>query len=158
MRPVDFKRAAVDLVVRELGEGRTVRLPVSSTSMAPVINAGDLIKVEPVSGRLKCGDIVVIGRDEDWIVHRLLGVLTLGGRQQVVTRGDSAHRCDTPFGVDSVLGRVTGIVREGREESISCNWRCVLQAWLGWQVFRLRKAGGRIVGVVSRRANKDLRT
>ena len=67
--------------------------PVSSGSMVPTLNVGDLIVVKGVEPQLvSVGEIIVFHspRDRDMlIVHRVVGINSQGGRLYFETKGDN---------------------------------------------------------------------
>jgi len=67
--------------------------PVSSGSMVPTLNVGDLIVVKGVEPQLvNVGEIIVFHspRDRDMlIVHRVVGINSQGGRLYFETKGDN---------------------------------------------------------------------
>jgi len=141
MSSSELKYAARDLLFRELRQGRAVELQVATDSMSPGIRPGDVVTVAPLSAKLRAGDIVVVDRDEDWIVHRFLGTFEGDGKTHIVTRGDNSRRSDAPLPVDAVAGKVTGIRRGDCEREVRRRAWHAFRAWLAWQRLRL----GRIV-------------
>jgi len=75
--------------------------PVSSGSMVPTLNVGDLIVVRGVEPKLvSIGDIIVFHspRDHDMlIVHRVVGINDQGGRLYFETKGDNNPAKDSWF-------------------------------------------------------------
>jgi signal peptidase I len=91
-------------------------LRVSSSSMAPVLRAGDEITVEAVSPRrLGAGDIVVFRSEiNGLVVHRLVWRdKPLGRPSRLYTKGDALDRFDLPVTPEQVLGRVVSVLRGG---------------------------------------------
>ena len=100
-------------VLRRFGEVRIVEL---GRSMIPSIYPGDLLTIrsEPKSAT-RFGDIVLHLRAGRFCVHRVTQTWQQGGRFMFTTRGDAAAQPDPPFDENQLLGRVTAIVRRGRQ-------------------------------------------
>ena len=137
---------AHDLLAGELAAGRAVGLEVTTASMRPCLVPGDRITVAPLAAaaRLCAGDLVLVGAGPDWLVHRYLGPVRVNHAACVLTRGDHAHRCDTPVRPDAVLGKVVGIRRAGRELAVRPGAPHRLLATLAWVAFRVRRIPGRL--------------
>jgi len=79
--------------------------------MLPTVWPGDTLIVERVdSAEVPEGDIVLFSRDRRLFAHRVAKNPSSG----MVTRGDSMPAADSPLGKNEFLGRVSGIVRNGR--------------------------------------------
>ena len=94
--------------------GETFTVHVAGTSMAPVLRAGDAVRVRRTDGPRGCrlGDLVVLVRpDVGLVVHRLLWT----GATHVRTRGDGSGLMDVPVPHADVLGRVLSAQRDGAE-------------------------------------------
>ena len=100
-----------------LGEGLTVRVRASGYSMFPAIHPGDIIEIEPFAGTgvaLVPGTVVALRRENDFVVHRLLGVFERDGQLWLFTRGDSVLRADEPVPAEEIAGTVITIIRGSR--------------------------------------------
>ena len=82
-------------------------LLVQSGSMAPTINAGDLVIVKP-SYKYKKGDIVTfLSKNKFNVTHRVFEV----GETQIITKGDANKVNDQePVNVNQILGKVFYII------------------------------------------------
>ena len=79
---------------------------VSSNSMQPILEKGDLILIKGVKkGDIKTGDIVVYKIDEGFIIHR---VIKLQDRV-LITKGDANTYPDLPVKYDKVVGETVNI-------------------------------------------------
>lgn len=108
---------AQSILLEELTQGRPICVRCGSSSMRPQIVPGDMLTIAPVSlDQIQRGDIVLMAAGEEWIVHRLLAIRKKNGRKYAVTRGDDINRLDTPVILECILGKVTGIHRNGREK------------------------------------------
>lgn len=101
---------AVNLLLEEPVDS-IVRLRVTSGSMRPVLQAGDLLLVEPaLAEKTRPGDILVMGDAHGFLTHRLLK----NRDGWLFTKGDAAHWCDPPAPAAALLGRVIAIERDGQ--------------------------------------------
>lgn len=110
--------------------GRRVTVTVTSTSMEPMLRAGDRIVVEGVApSELRYGDIVVFDSPLcGLVVHRLMWQVPPRGEPRAVfTKGDALAFCDRPIAVAGVVGRVVEVERGRKRRMMSPSRRCV-----GW--------------------------
>lgn len=93
-----------------LAEGKTIRIKAHGYSMYPCIRPGAVILIEPlkVKGKPVAGEIIAIKRESGLIVHRLTKIISKGGTDYYVARGDSNAMADDPVSIDRIAGRVTG--------------------------------------------------
>lgn len=100
-------RDQINAVVREqLAQNRILRVRVITTSMSPLIRAGETIVVEPADAKsFALGDIVLFRQSEVWLVHRIVAHTLEGGW---LTKGDRAPSCDKMQGSEWI-GRVVAI-------------------------------------------------
>jgi signal peptidase I len=99
----------------ELLQGRDglLRLKVSGSSMAPLLQAGDVVQIEAVQPEyLALGDLVVVRRQRDFVTHRLVSK----SPPTWVTKGDNCAYLDPPFEIPALVGRV--VVIEGRRSRV----------------------------------------
>ena len=103
------------LAAEALRAGHTLRLRAQGTSMLPSIWPGDLLTVFPAGGiDPQVGDIVLVGHEDRFVIHRLIETQEAGGRKCLVTRGDSISQDDRPVPPEQFLGTVVKIERAGR--------------------------------------------
>jgi signal peptidase I len=125
-------------ILRNCGE---VRLELRGTSMLPSLWPGDLLTIQLVAhGDIVPGDIVLVLRDQRFIVHRVVKRQQVQNRISWITRGDAVPHNDAPIAGSELLGCVTGIARG------SCNlvprrrlsWPGSTLAWMlcRWSRFR----------------------
>lgn len=84
--------------------GAVGRIAVRGDSMAPLIRAGDRIRLR-ADARPRIGDVVAAFAGDVLVVHRL--VARRGDR--LVLRGDAVPWCDPPIAASAVLGTVTAV-------------------------------------------------
>lgn len=100
-----------DLALEVLRTSGRLRLRVTGWSMFPAIWPGDTLELERTSrDQLSAGDVVLFGRDRRLFAHRIVE----SGDHGVVTRGDAMPQPDPVVAENELLGRVAGIVRNGK--------------------------------------------
>jgi hypothetical protein len=116
------------------GAGRTSRVPVQGTSMAPLLRPGDVAFVAHGRARLWPGDLLAYRAGDRVVVHRLLR--RRGASLRLA--GDNRPEADAPVPPGAVLGRVVAFERGGVVRGL----RSPLARALGWTVaaaFPLRR-------------------
>ena len=107
--------------------GTPVRLEVTGHSMSPFIRSGDVVTIEPLSGRRPAlGDVVALAPGGRLLLHRLVG----WDRGQALCRGDAAAGADPSASPDDLLGRVTRVERGGRRVRLGLGLERLPIAWL----------------------------
>lgn len=101
------RTVSLDALAESLKRLGSVRVTVSTSSMSPAIQPGDLITVSRPEKLLR-GDIVVITTDSEWIIHRLLSIRNVNGTIYAITRGDNTSRPDQPCQIEHIIGKVEG--------------------------------------------------
>jgi len=138
------QRTAVKLAREELAQGSPIRLRVSGSSMAPLIEQGDVVLVRHVNfGDLRRGDLILVEQGGAFLTHRLVAADAHGVR----TKGDNASHADLPVVPQDVLGRVVGVEKSGRTiELDGGRWPMVnrLLGLLGWCEVKVFAAGRRV--------------
>ena len=104
----EFDAVAVSL----LEAGHPLRFQVRGSSMRPFIRSGDLVEIQPVAAdELRPGQVLLCRlRDGRLVVHRLVRVEPSG----LILQGDARLVPDGRLLPDQVLGRMTGLGREGQ--------------------------------------------
>jgi Peptidase S24-like len=106
------EHSKVSLVAETLRNCGTVRLKAWGTSMLPSVWPGDLLTIQSVAhDEVIDGDIVLVLRDQRFLIHRLIERRQDQSCISWITRGDAVLRDDPPAGTSDLLGRVTGIQR-----------------------------------------------
>lgn len=81
---------------------------VSSDSMTPTLNRGDLFFISPFSRNADIGDIIVFNLRGSWTVHRVVAIVEEG----YITKGDNNVATDqqdgraSPISKDKIAGKV----------------------------------------------------
>ena len=91
-------------------------LTLKGSSMAPHLNEGCLVKVEPVeAGDLKIGDAIVFYKDSKDVLmcHRIVGKLERNGKIHYLEKGDNANRIGL-ISKDDIIGRVKYMIDNGK--------------------------------------------
>jgi len=122
-----------------LQQGLRVRVRVSGASMAPVLEQGDVVQLQPAACvRLRLGDIVFIQDPRrGFYLHRLLRRPCRSGQSWFQTRGDAQRRLDDPVARRQVLARVAAIEhRPGKPH----RWRLLARAGPALALFALAQS------------------
>lgn len=117
-----------------LERGYRLRLRVRGRSMFPVINSGDIIKVDPVPlPQIRKGDVILfVNRSGNLRAHRVVGRTASENGQAWLTKGDRLPEPDEPVVADQVLGRVAVIEKGTRKVRID---QGVGQLWSWWHMW-----------------------
>ena len=96
------------LITALLRQGTPIRVPVTGSSMAPLIRSGDTVTVAPAEecspGR---GDLIVfVNRCGAPVLHRIVKIVGTGTGTVFRTKGDAQGMFDEPVAPGAVLGRV----------------------------------------------------
>lgn len=99
----------------EAGVNIPVKTLLSGSSMEPLIRyKKDIVTVIPLKRKLMPGDIVLLKRkDGAFVVHRCRCLLN--DETAVQTWGDNCERPDEPIDIDSVLGLIVCMEKDGRQ-------------------------------------------
>jgi hypothetical protein len=106
----------IQMVEELLREGYAVRFHASGWSMYPTIRDGETITVAPLGGSpILTGDLLLYRSGRSAVAHRVVRVASVsGGPTTLLLRGDAADSCDRPIDPGQVLGRLSGVERDGR--------------------------------------------
>ena len=109
------------------------RLRVKGTSMAPLLQNGDSLIVQPVPlERIKPGDLLTFRRNDEIVTHRLLAIRPT----ELILMGDNLYALDVPVLPEHILGRVTALQKDDKQKSMQgAGWSLIhpTLAWLGRQ-------------------------
>jgi hypothetical protein len=105
-----FTYVASDLLSR----GHTIRFSAPGTSMSPTIHSGETIHVEPLSGKVRRGDILLYRWERGVRAHRVAAIETEEQGRLVFILGGDAGGEDERVPAESILGRVISLERDGR--------------------------------------------
>jgi signal peptidase len=84
---------------------------VSGSSMAPALNPGDIVIVQPVEPEsIQVGDIIRVVREDTPILHRVIEIRDEGGSREFTTQGDANNVPDQPVRADQIDGRVVLVI------------------------------------------------
>ena len=94
------------LIETELSVGDKIQFNVTSNSMQPIVQIGDLIIAEVVkAGIIQAGDIIVIRRMDDFLTHRVISITKDGW----LTKGDNNVKMDPIVKTENLIGLVKEI-------------------------------------------------
>jgi signal peptidase I len=98
-----------------LTAGTTVRFRAEGSSMYPTIRDGEAITVAAiVTADVVRGDVLLCRHDARMVAHRVVAVTTRGAERFFELQGDSKAGCDMLVGAQAIVGRITGVRRNGR--------------------------------------------
>ncbi len=113
--PETRNRHKLALVAETLRSRGAVRLKAWGASMLPSVWPGDLLTIQHVAhDELVPGDIVLVLRDNSFLIHRLVEMNRDQNCIFLITRGDAVPQNDLPVTASELLGRVAGIRRGHR--------------------------------------------
>jgi signal peptidase len=96
--------AAAVVVPRAFGG---TALIITTGSMRPSMNTGDLIAIRPVAiSQVQVGDVVTYATATDFITHRVVDLAEEDGRPGLILRGDANGNDDPIVFADQLRGRV----------------------------------------------------
>jgi hypothetical protein len=102
------------LAVEMLRRHGTVRLKAWGASMLPSVWPGDLLTIQSAAHEVFPGDIVLVLRDNSFVIHRLVERRQCQDCLSWITKGDAMPQDDPPVAASQLLGRVVGISRANR--------------------------------------------
>lgn len=103
------------LAVDALRRTGRLRLGVRGDSMLPALWPGDVVEIVTRSlADIRRGEIVLASRDGRFYVHRFVA---RSGAGSFLARGDSMPHADPLYDAGALLGRIEGVVRNGRTVS-----------------------------------------
>jgi hypothetical protein len=112
----------IDLAAETLLHFSEVRFVARGSSMLPSIFPGDCLTIKTfVADAPQVDDIVLVRRNNDFLVHRVVRILTDQPQQMYLLRGDALTQDDPPILRCEILGRVTSLVRAGKSLPIPEN-------------------------------------
>lgn len=124
-----------DMLRESMRSGERPILTVTSSSMRPLLAAGDQVRIAPVEvGQLQRGDIVTVRDPHDpgqLLTHRYWARLSDAQPPAIWTRGDRPALLDNPSAAADVLGRVTARRRGARELILDAGRGQRLNGYLG---------------------------
>jgi signal peptidase I len=96
-------------IISGLKEKDSFRFKVTGNCMWPLIQKGDWVFIEPIltDPRIQTGQMVLMDRGMDFVVHRLVGI----NHSEIITHGDWARFPDPPVKRERILGKVILIER-----------------------------------------------
>lgn len=132
-------REPIHAVAREqLEQKGSLRVRVVTSSMYPLVRAGETVVVEPAKSFV-IGDIALFRQDETWLAHRLVGRTAEG---EWITKGDRSPTCDR-MAADEWLGRVAQIENPTRRYTLRTARLARLTAFFSLAAARAEQRGER---------------
>ena len=112
-----------------LASGGTVRLPITGTSMLPLLVAGrDTVVLARADTRLQTYDLPLYRRENGaFVLHRVVGVAEDG---TYICCGDNQWVKEPGIRQEQLIGVVTRICRKGREFPVTARrYRLYVRLW-----------------------------
>lgn len=103
-----------------LSSGR-LRLRATGHSMLPTVRPGDTLIIEAAhierahGDEISTGDIAVFNSGRRFVAHRVVATAAGIGERKIQTQGDAVPLPDSPVSERELLGKVSFILRNGRE-------------------------------------------
>jgi hypothetical protein len=85
--------------------------------MMPTLRQGDIVNVAPRKS-WRPGDIILVQRDQEMILHRVLANTAWG----IITKGDALDHFDPPVAQTEILGLAVSRERQGKEKALCSFW------------------------------------
>ena len=97
-----------------LASGHDARFCAAGHSMTPTIRNGEFVRVTRCAeDSLRVGDVVLTAAPRGLTAHRIIELDSLHGELRIRTRGDNSLTADAIVPVSAVLGRISGVERNG---------------------------------------------
>jgi polysaccharide export outer membrane protein len=139
-RDIDEPCAAGPVLEALLGDGLSIGIPVTGTSMEPTLRRGDRVVVAPFLGLPRPGQIVLARTPDGLVAHRLALVEMRDGRRLYRLQGDAAAGLDAGVLRENLLGRVVEVLRDGARLPIDDSPLALRRAL--WKLALRRRRGG----------------
>jgi phage repressor protein C with HTH and peptisase S24 domain len=94
--------------VRRLTDGESVTVTARGDCMVPWIENGAGVQVTPARFYWPGDVVVVLSGNNQYLIHRVIGLYRRSGKVKILTQADTALRPDGAVDSDDVLGRVSG--------------------------------------------------
>lgn len=106
------------VIEETLAAGGTVKLPITGTSMLPLLRAGrDTVTLSPVTGDLQKFDIPFYRRrDGAFVLHR---IVTCAEDNTYTLCGDNQWVLEKDIRAEQIIGVVSAITRNGKTFSVN---------------------------------------
>jgi hypothetical protein len=135
-----------------LRQGVAVVVDVVGRSMEPSLRPGDRVRVEPLRGVPRLGDIVLLAGPRSLVIHRVVFVARRDLRVVVYQMGDNTRR-PSPVVLQEVVGRAVGL--EGLaprpwpvvRDLGPLVWRRLLRGWAVCAAYHAGWSGARALGL-----------
>lgn len=91
-------------IISGLKGNDSFRFKVTGNCMWPLIQKGDWVFIEPIltDKEIQIGEIVLMDRETDFVVHRLIGI----NNSEIITQGDWSKFSDPLMKREKIIGKV----------------------------------------------------
>ncbi|PKO04488.1 MAG: hypothetical protein CVU41_16670 [Chloroflexi bacterium HGW-Chloroflexi-3] len=98
-------------IISGLKNNDSFRFKVTGNCMKPLIYKGNWVFIEPIltDPGIQKGEIVLIDRGMDFVVHRLIRI----NDSEIIAQGDWSKFADHPVKIDQVLGYIVEVEKHG---------------------------------------------
>ncbi len=106
------KTAIASLYIQALRKGETLWFQVVSGSMAPTLNIGDRVRIDPVKAKdINNGDIAAFETDQGLVIHRIVQQEKRGTSIRLLEMGDVLLHASW-VEEQAIVGRVSAVHRD----------------------------------------------
>jgi signal peptidase I len=96
-----------DLLQLGMEAGNFPYVTITSNSMAPLLQVGDQVRVQPASPeQLRPGDLIMVEGTAELMTHRYWQTWEHNGHRYLLTRGDRLLQFDSPWPTSRLVGRI----------------------------------------------------
>ncbi|OGO04185.1 MAG: hypothetical protein A2Y73_05210 [Chloroflexi bacterium RBG_13_56_8] len=135
------QRVQLTEIARQIWRGSEKRhlVPITGTSMRPLLRPGDHVWVEHGGRRIRRGDVIVFLQGDRLVAHRVLAYHVKADSWGFLTKGDRSPQFDLPVQESCIFGRVVAVQRGNRTLSLDSSFLCVAGWLVVWgSLLRLR--------------------
>lgn len=106
---------------------KSISMRAKGFSMYPTLKTGDKCLLEKCHlNELRKGDIIACRNNQNFILHRLVALNHVNGKQWLIMRGDNMPKADAPFEEEQFVARLVSFERNGKTYKVSSpmmKWR-----------------------------------
>jgi signal peptidase len=109
VKQVPLYLVIIILIIFFLGEFKYRPVAIMSNSMVPVFRIGDAVIIEKISSKninkVRVGTIIMYSLDQSAIIHRVVKIVKVDGKEKYITKGDNNTSPDSKVvSKEQVLG------------------------------------------------------
>lgn len=111
----------VGLARLQLESEGELTVPATGLSMGACLAPPCQVRIVPLAGLPRRGDVVAVQQGSEVVVHRVIGC-PRGASSEFTTKGDACFHADPPRAAADIIGRAVEIVR-GERRQVPWHWR-----------------------------------